>query len=414
MRDYPLLQYVNRTHSLAVKYDKDAIARMCNNPDAFPFWVADTDFMVPKEVQQALYHQAHHGVLGYPKPSKMGELFTQWVLKRHNWSIDPSEVILSSGMLHSVATLVEILSNKGDAVILPTPAYKPFVTLLQHLERTIIPWPMVYENKAYHYTLDTDLLETLIVKHASPLLLFCSPHNPTGRVFTSLELSDVSRVLQRHATKVISDEIHADLVHLHHTHIPFEKVARKMGVECATCFSPSKTFNIPGEHISFVHFNNKEHQRAFQHKVDSFYFKVGLLATEMTHAAYTHGGPWLDQLRRYITTTASYLKRELAPLEFVLPEASFIGLIDCSSLYEDVQHDASLYPEVYDPRLGVEGGLLSRFFGQRANIAMNDGSWFGPQYDRFVRFNFGTGKENIEYAVTQLHAAVDYLSTLRR
>ncbi|MFA7396660.1 MAG: cystathionine beta-lyase, partial [Sphaerochaetaceae bacterium] len=127
-----------------------------------------------------------------------------------------------------------------------------------------------------------------------------------------------------------------------------------------------------------------------------------------------HGGPWLDQLRSYITTTASYLKRELAPLEFVLPEASFIGLIDCSSLYEDVQHDASLYPEVYDPRLGVEGGLLSRFFGQRANIAMNDGSWFGPQYDRFVRFNFGTSKENIEYAVTQLHAAVDYLSTLRR
>jgi cystathionine beta-lyase len=139
-----------------------------------------------------------------------------------------------------------------------------------------------------------------------------------------------------------------------------------------------------------------------------------ILATVAASAAYSGGYEWLMSLNRYLSRQADNITKQLAKenngLLFVTPEASFIGLIDCSAIYERVALDAKNNSELYNPKLSPQGGLLSRFFGQRGAIAMNDGSWFGKGWEPFVRFNFATTQERVEEALKAITAAVENLN----
>ena len=196
-------QAVHRRDSLSVKWNRKAIKSICGNPDAQPFWVADMDYPAPPVVLEALQEQIHHGVLGYPTFSDHVSVFTAWAAKRHNWTMEKANVVIAPGMLASVATLIELLSRPGDAVILPMPAYQPFVHIIQDLNRKLIPWPMAYDQDTHHFSLDVSSLEQLAHQHHSPLLVFCSPHNPTDGFFP-LKNSLQSQKWQRIATLPLS------------------------------------------------------------------------------------------------------------------------------------------------------------------------------------------------------------------
>jgi cystathionine beta-lyase len=116
--------------------------------------------------------------------------------------------------------------------------------------------------------------------------------------------------------------------------------------------------------------------------------------------------PYLESQATFID---DFLKARLPRLKFVKPLASFIGFIDCIDIMESVKKDAQANPVLYDPTISPSGGLLSRFFGQRAAVAMNDGTWFGKDYHSFVRFNFGTQKSKVEAALERMEKAVSLL-----
>jgi cystathionine beta-lyase len=405
---------ISRTQSLSVKWNRNAIASICNNADATPHWVADMDFPAPPAVLEALQAQVEHGVLGYPAFGTIASTFTAWSERRHNWIIDPSMVVPVPGMLASIATLVELYSQPGDGIVVPMPAYKPFIDIVRRLGRTLVEWPMQYNPDSARFTLAIDSLETLLSSPNSPILLFCSPHNPTGRVFDEQELDAVARIAARCATMVISDEIHADLSFPTSHHIPFDTVARTYGIACATCMAPSKTFNIAGEHFSIVVCSDQSVRSRLQHRLRALHIAPDLLATVTALAAYGHGYDWLVHLNRHLASQARLIRELLdhsgTGLRFVVPEASFIGLIDCTAIMKRIEADAAGNPELYQVATSPEGGILSRFFGQRADIAMNDGSWFGARYGNFVRFNYGTTKAAVEQAIEAMLAAVARLS----
>ena len=405
---------IRRSQSLSVKWNREAIASICNNADATPHWVADMDFPAPPAVLEALHAQAEHGVLGYPAFGTIASTFAAWSEQRHNWLVDPSMVVPVPGMLASIATLVELYSQPGDGIVVPMPAYKPFVDIVRRLGRTLVEWPMKYHPDSARFILATDSLGALLSRPNTPILLFCSPHNPTGRVFGEQELHAIAEIAARCTAMVISDEIHADLSFPSSHHIPFDTVARQYGIACATCMAPSKTFNIAGEHFSIVVCSDQSVRSRLQHRLRALHIAPDLLATVTTLAAYGHGYEWLVHLNRHLVSQARIIGERLehsgTGLRFVAPEASFIGLIDCTAILAKVEADAARNPELYRSATSPEGGILSRFFGQRAGIAMNDGSWFGAHYGNFVRFNYGTTKAAVEQAIEAMLAAVNRLS----
>ena len=237
---------VDRTTSLSVKWNKDVIKTICGNPEAEPFWVADMDFQVAPEVAQAARNLAQHAIFGYPHAQQQRQVFCTWARQRHQLQLSEQEVVISQGVLNSIAVLVEQLTQAGEGIIVPVPAYQPFLRIVRNLERDLLAWPLVYDAEDHQFSLDWEMLEKLAAK--AKMLIFCSPHNPSGLVFDHETLTRLCTVARKHELIIICDEIHADLGFT--DHVCLHTVAKEVGTTAITCMAPSKTFNIAGEHYS--------------------------------------------------------------------------------------------------------------------------------------------------------------------
>jgi cysteine-S-conjugate beta-lyase len=414
MSSYNFNLPVDRSGSLSVKWDKEPIRSICGNPEALPFWVADMDFTIATGISEALRDQVDHAVLGYPRFYALRETFCSWTKLRHNWEPSKESVAIAPGMLTSLAVLMEELTAEGDGVIVPMPAYQPFVRMVKGLGRTLIPWDLNYDHDTTRFSLDLEKLEESMRQPSTRLLLFCSPHNPTGIVFTEEELTKIATLARDNQVMVLSDEIHADLVYHSATHIPFDVIARRVGCQAVTCMAPSKTFNIAGEHFSVAIFSDQRMATGFIRRQQALFLGTGLLSTVTAIAGYREGHTWLMELITYLETQVdfigTFMQEHIPRIRFIKPQASFIGFFDCTDILSDVKRDAIDHPELYSPTSSPDGGLLSRFFGQRAGIAMNDGTWFGERYGQFVRFNFGTQRARVEEALKRIAKAVDDLT----
>jgi cystathionine beta-lyase len=408
MKHYSFDEATERRNSSSVKWDSQAIRGVCGNNEAEPFWVADMDFKAPQCVIDAATALAQHGIYGYSKIDGQEETFCTWAKSRHALDLNPSQVAISQGVLRSLATLVEQLSEEGDGIIIGLPAYQPFLRITNNLKRTVLEWPLLYDRQTHRFSLDWQLLEELLPK--AKLMIFCSPHNPTGLVFNEEELITLCSLAAKHQVVILSDEIHADLsFEPHHSLLG---PASETGCSVAVLMAPSKTFNIAGEHYSVTLFNDQGMKAAFLKRRDQLYASSNsVFSATLAVAAYRGGGEWLDQLLPYLKSNADfvshYLHDRCPKLRFIAPMASFIGLIDCSRIIALVEQDAQLHPELYDDSQSPQGGLLSRFFGHRASVAMNDGSWFGgTTYKNFVRFNFAAPQHRILEALDRITEAV--------
>lgn len=402
---------IDRTSSLSVKWDRAAIKAICGNPDAEPFWVADMDWQAPPSVLEAAANLAEHGIYGYPTDPMQRHTFCAWAKERHKMALDSEHVIVSQGVLTSLATVVEIFTAEGDGIIVGLPAYQPFIRIVNNAHRSLLCWPLSYDVQQKRFSLDWEALELLLPN--AKALIFCSPHNPTGLSFSYDELLTLATLCAKHQVMIISDEIHADLAYeAHHCLLD---IAAQAGCRAVVLMAPSKTFNIAGEHYSLTLFTDSEIRDLFVRRREQLFATTpSVTAMTLASAAYKGGGPWLTALVDHLKAEAEFVERylfETAPsLSFIAPQASFIALIDCSRIIGLVEQDASLHPELYDPAKSPQGGLLSRFFGQRAKVAMNDGSWFGGDaYRHFVRFNFAAPHSRVVAALERMTTAVDEL-----
>jgi cystathionine beta-lyase len=401
----------DRRCTSSVKWNPSAITNICNNPDAEPFWVADMDFAVPPEAHAEAKALAEHGIFGYPIATDEKTIFASFVETRHGMTIDESELSISPGVLSSISLSVELLSMEGDGVIVPLPAYAPFMRIVKLHNRTLIPWPMTHDSKRHTFTLDWAYLETIVDQ--AKLLIFCSPHNPTGIVFSEEELVRVAQICKARNVAIISDEIHADLSFK--PFVSMHTVARSLNANTVTCMAPSKTFNIAGEHYSVTLFTDASLKQAFEKRLRQLWMtRPASYVTALVQVSYTKGLPWLEELLTYLNDNAvfitDYLARHLPELAFLKPDASFIGLIDAGRIMKLIEADAEANPDLYDPETSPDGSMLSRFLGQRARVACSAGTWFGGDaYASFIRFNFGTQRARIEAAFDRIKTAIRFL-----
>jgi cystathionine beta-lyase len=212
---------ISRTDTRCVKWDGRESA--FGDKDVLPMWVADMDFLSPSPVVEALVRRAQHGVFGYTiAPPSYYHAITDWLHRRHHWTVDPAWILFSPGVVTALSLAVQAFTEPGDKVLLQAPVYHPFYDVIKRHNRVIVNNPLKMENG--RYTMDFDDLERC-ADEGIKMMLLCSPHNPVGRVWSQSELLRLGEFCRERGILVISDEIHSDLVYRPHVHTPFASIS---------------------------------------------------------------------------------------------------------------------------------------------------------------------------------------------
>jgi cysteine-S-conjugate beta-lyase len=368
----------------------DDAPALYGSPDVLPLWVADMDFPAPPAVLDALHRQLEHGVLGYPSARQDGALaaISGWFSRRFAWEVPTSDIVLAPGVVPSLKAALDVFTQPGDGVIVQTPVYHPFLDLARSHGRTLIENALIERDG--NWQLDLEGLETA-AQHAKALIL-CSPHNPVGRAWSREELAAISKICSRHDVLVLSDEIHADLVHRPHRHVPFATVGGSAAAKAMTFVAPSKTFNIAGLNASAVVIADPAARKAFTGRFrDLGVSRTSATGIVATQAAYAHGEAWLESLLVHLAENSVWLEEtvrtRLSPLKLRRPEATYLAWIDCRAL-------------------GLDDAGLKRFFSHEAKVGLNHGAMFGKPGSGWMRLNFGTSRAILEEAVDRIEAAL--------
>jgi cystathionine beta-lyase len=353
-------------------------------PDVLAAWVAEMDFDVAPVVRAAILDAVDREDFGYVA-ADLRELTTAcagFLAEGFGWTVSPARIFPVADVLTGIAGALDTLVETGAPVVVPTPAYPPFFEVVELTGRPVVGVPMVVDGD--RDVLDLDAIDTALGAGARALLL-CSPHNPTGRVFTRGELAALATVVERHGARVVADEVHAPLVYPGAEHVPYATVSAATAAHAITVTSASKAFNLAGLKCAQVIASN--HDDAARWRATRVFEVAGPtpIGIAASTAAYGAGRPWLEEVVAYLDGNRRALLELLA--EHVpgvvgrLPEATFLAWLDCSALGLD------------DP---------ARFFLDHGKVALSDGPPFGPGCEQRVRCNFATSRALLERIVESM------------
>jgi cystathionine beta-lyase len=377
---------LDRSGSSSLKFD--ARQAYFGTADVLPMWVADMDFAAPEAVTEALVTRAQHPIYGYTMyPDSLYQALLDWCQSRYHWQIKKSDVVMCPGVVPSLHAAITALTEVGDKVVVQPPVYFPFFSAVTQTGRELVLNPLKLEQGEYH--IDIAQLEQC-AEQGAKLLLFCSPHNPVGRVWRQDELQALLDVAERYQMTIISDEIHADLIYPGQQHFPL--AAMTDSVKVITALAPSKTFNIPGLGLSTLITADKQQRKAINTVFESWQVSASNpFSISAFEAAYRYGAKWLDALMLYLEQTqkwvANFLEHEIPQIKLIQPEGTYLLWLDCRAL-------------------GMDNQQLRQFFIDKAGVGMNPGYVFGDVGSGFMRLNIGTRKQLVEQAMQQIAKAV--------
>jgi cysteine-S-conjugate beta-lyase len=354
-------------------------------PDVLPAWVAEMDFALAEPVAAALHDAVDRGAVGYsPGDARTGvaQALAAFTRQRWAWSPEPAHVVLVPDVMAGIELVLRTLCEDA-AVVVPTPAYPPFLDVVPLTSRQLVPVPLDPDGPA---VLDLHRIEAALAAGARTVLL-CQPHNPWGRVFGREELEGLRDVVLRHGARVVSDEVHAPLVLSGAAHLPYGAL-EGTAAHTTTVLSAAKAWNVPGLRCAQVVTGTLEDAdtlRALPHTANHGPSPLGVVGAL---AAYGHGGPWLEELLQRLDGNRALfggLVEDRLPGVRQWPlEGTYLAWLDVRALGHD------------DP-----AGLALR----EGRVLVNDGARFGPGGKGHVRVNLATSPERVERIVRQLAVA---------
>ncbi|EPA1255671.1 MalY/PatB family protein [Enterobacter bugandensis] len=371
----------------------DYVADRFGAADLLPFTISDMDFATAPCITDALHQRINHGVLGYSrwKNDEFLAAVEHWFRQRFNSRIDKETIVYGPSVIYMVSELIRLWSKPGDGVVVHTPAYDAFYNAIGGNARQVVAVEM--EKQAAGWQGNMAALEVALAKPENKILLLCSPQNPTGKVWTRDELTQMAELCERYDVAVISDEIHMDMVWGAHRHTPWNAVARG---KWALLTSGSKSFNIPALTGAYGLIGDEESRNGY---LSALKGRDGLsspsvLALTAHIAAYQQGEPWLDALRSYLEENLLYIAQELnsalPKLNWQPPEATYLAWID-------------LRP------LNIDDRALQKVLIEQQKVAIMPGYTYGNEGNGFVRLNAGCPRSKLEQGVQRLIAGINTL-----
>ncbi|MEG5912177.1 MalY/PatB family protein [Enterobacter bugandensis] len=371
----------------------DYVADRFGAADLLPFTISDMDFATAPCITDALHQRINHGVLGYSrwKNDEFLAAVEHWFRQRFNSRIDKETIVYGPSVIYMVSELIRLWSKPGDGVVVHTPAYDAFYNAIGGNARQVVAVEM--EKQAAGWQGNMAALEAALAKPENKILLLCSPQNPTGKVWTRDELTQMAELCERYDVAVISDEIHMDMVWGAQRHTPWNAVARG---KWALLTSGSKSFNIPALTGAYGLIGDEESRNGY---LSALKGRDGLsspsvLALTAHIAAYQQGESWLDALRRYLEENLLYIAQELnsafPKLNWQPPEATYLAWID-------------LRP------LNIDDRALQKVLIAQQKVAIMPGYTYGNEGNGFVRLNAGCPRSKLEQGVQRLIAGINTL-----
>ena len=365
-------------------------------PAAVAAWVAESDLGTAPAVSAALHDAIDRGLTGYLPGAvrrEARESCANWQRERYGWDVPSSRVHLVPDVIEAFRIAIHHHTGPGGAIVLPTPAYMPFLTLPGTWGRELVQVPMI-PGADGRPTADLERISAALAARPGSLLALVNPHNPTGRVHTPAELSALAEVVDRTGAWVFADEIHAPLVQPGHRHVPYASLSPVTAAHTTTATAASKGWNIPGLKCAQVIVTNDEDAAWWEANADANGRGVSTLGAVATAAAYREGGAWLDELLTYLAQNAAALRSALGEgIPFADPEGTYLVWLD---LRERLAGLADAPQE----------GELGRWLLERAGVAVVDGTANGDHHG-FVRFNLATPRALVQDAGARLRAALD-------
>ena len=378
---YNFDEIIDRSGTSATKME--SLPKGCPD-DALPLWVADMDFACAEPILKALHERIDKKIFGYTMYDTdecLGAVLN-WYKKRYGWEEQKENLFFCGGIVSAYAVLLNLLTKEGEGVVIQRPIYYPFTMKANSNGRQIVDSPLIYADG--NYTIDFDDLDKKMAEPNNKVLVFCSPHNPAGRVWTEEEIRKVVDICKKYDKWIICDEIHCDLLRCGMTFHPILKVAPDYADRIAVCTAPSKTFNLAGMKTSNIVIHNKELQAAWKELIGGKLSMngAGTLGLTAMIAAYNEGEEWLEQLKEYLDGNFAYIDaflKERRPKAHMVPsEGTYLAWIDFNGY---VDGDAEKLEEIMQ---------------KKARVALDEGYIFGDAGRGFERINIATPRSVVE------------------
>ena len=366
-------------------------------PGTLPMWVADMDFRIAPEIQEALQRRLDHGVFGYELvPDSYFEAIGRWFSRRHGWEgILRENIVPTTGVIAAYSAAIKAMTVPGDKVLVQTPCYNAFFPAIRNNKCIQLENPLHYEDGLY--TIDWEDFEDKVSQ--ARVFLLCNPHNPAGRVWTREELERMGEICLHHKVFVVADEIHCELTYPGHDYTPWATLPEVLVRNSVSCISPTKAFNIAGIQIANIFAKDPEILKKMDRAInDNECCDVNVFGVTALQAAYNQGEAWLDQLRGYLwhnaRTVYCFLEDELPGITALPLEGTYLMWLDCRG--------------VMHPGEPLEG-FSERFAEQlkKHGLVLSTGTIYGAAGEGFERLNIACPRTVLLEGLRRLKETVE-------
>jgi cystathionine beta-lyase len=345
-----------RKNTNCTKYD--FMKNYFGTNDLQPLWIADMDFATPKIIQKAIQKRVKHPIYAYTKPNDdFYNSIKYWMKTQHNFKIKKEYILNSTSVVASLSACIEAYSNIGDEIIVQPPIYPPFFSVVNKNNRKLVSNPLKKINNKYYINFKD--LKSKITKKTKMLLL-CSPHNPSGRVWSKQELKKLVKICTKNNIIIISDEIHADLVYKK-KHIPIANISKKASNITITLNSCGKSFNLPGITISYIICKNKLLREKLQNiLVQRVLHETNIFVNDIYSSAYSkQGKKYIKKLIKYLNKnkklTLKYFNKNNIKIQAIKIDATYLILLDFTNI--DLSHKQIRYKLINEAKVALNDGV---------------------------------------------------------
>ncbi len=368
----------------------DLMERLCgvSPDDGLAMWTADSDFATAPCVIDAVHAAADHGNFGYVyEYPKYFEAIQWWMETRHNWKIDTDWILTAQGLGNAIALCLDVWSEPGDGAVIFTPVYHEFAIKINKTGRRVVECPLARDGDTYVLDLE-DAQKRL--DGSEKILIWCSPQNPSGRVWTADELRAVADFAARNDLLLVSDEIHHDLVYSGNKFVPMDVAAPDHRGRAVYLTAASKTFNIAGQRTGNMIIPDPDLRAAMKQRLNMLDYKPGSLGMRMIEAAYSpEGAKWVDAQIEHLEGNRKVFDAAInaIPGLWSMPlQATYLAWVDFSGT-------------------GMSFDEIASRIRDDAKIAVSAGPSFGTGGELFQRFNLATQRATVEDACARMQRA---------